>query len=68
MIKTIKNSILFSALLFVFCAGNIYAHPAWGIVVDSQKQVYFTDLESVWKIDGQEKKRKIKYKHSSRFL
>ena len=53
MIRTIKNIILFSALLFVFCVGGIYPHPAWGIVVDNQKQVYFSDLETVWKIDSQ---------------
>ncbi len=53
MIKAIKNTILFFALLLVFCAGSIYPHPAWGIVVDRQKQVYFSDLETVWKIDRQ---------------
>jgi hypothetical protein len=53
MIKTIKNTILFFGLLFIFCVGSIYSHPAWGIVVDSQKQVYFSDLETVWKIDQQ---------------
>jgi hypothetical protein len=53
MIKTIKITILFFGLLFVFCVGNIYPHPAWGIVVDNQKQVYFSDLETVWKIDTQ---------------
>jgi hypothetical protein len=31
---------------------HIYAHPAWGIVIDSQKQIYFSDLETVWKIDA----------------
>jgi len=53
MIKTIKSAGLFSALLFVFCASSIYPHPAWGIVVDQQKQVFFSDLETVWKIDRQ---------------
>jgi len=56
MIKTIKNTGLFFTfftLLFVFCVSNIYSHPAWGIVVDRQKQVYFSDLETVWKIDQQ---------------
>lgn len=32
-----------------------HAHPAWGIVVDRQRQVYFSDLKTVWKIDAQGK-------------
>jgi len=34
-------------------ASNVSAHPAWGIVVDRQGQIYFSDLEAVWKIDTQ---------------
>jgi len=33
-------------------AGEARAHPAWGIVVDRRGQVYFSDLETVWKIDA----------------
>jgi hypothetical protein len=29
------------------------AHPAWGIAVDKHHQVYFSDLENIWKIDEQ---------------
>ncbi len=29
------------------------AHPAWGIAVDPQGQVYFSDLKTIWKIDAQ---------------
>lgn len=32
---------------------NVLAHPAWGIVVDKQGQVYVSDLDTVWKIDTQ---------------
>ncbi|MDQ3666141.1 MAG: hypothetical protein M3410_05980 [Acidobacteriota bacterium] len=32
---------------------KVQAHPAWGIVVDRQGQVYFSDLVTVWKIDAQ---------------
>jgi hypothetical protein len=28
------------------------AHPAWSILLDRQGQVYFSDLETVWKIDA----------------
>ncbi len=38
----------------VLQADSVSAHPAWGIVVDSQGQVYFSDIEAVWKIDRQE--------------
>ena len=36
----------------MFLAGEAVAHPAWGIAVDNLNQVYFTDLETVWKIDA----------------
>ena len=55
MIKPIKYTFFLFTLLFVFSVGGIFAHPAWGIVVDHQKQVFFSDLESVWKIDRQGK-------------
>lgn len=37
----------------VVLAPQARAHPAWGIAVDRQGQVYFSDLEIVWKIDAQ---------------
>ena len=37
----------------VLLADSVSAHPAWGIVVDRQGQVYFSDIEAVWKIDRQ---------------
>jgi hypothetical protein len=55
MVKIIKNSIFLFLTIFTVSVSDIYAHPAWGIVVDSRKQVFFTDLEAVWKIDSQEK-------------
>jgi sugar lactone lactonase YvrE len=33
----------------------VSAHPAWGIVADRNNQIYFSDLETVWKIDAQGK-------------
>ena len=41
--------------LCVFPAGGVSAHPAWGIVVDRHNQIYFSDLETVWKVDAQGK-------------
>ena len=41
--------------LYVFLAGSVSAHPAWGIVVDRNNQIYFSDLETIWKIDAQGK-------------
>lgn len=38
-------------LLFL-AAVEARAHPAWGIVVDNQGQVYFSDLKTVWRIDA----------------
>lgn len=41
--------------LCVLLAGNVSAHPAWGIAVDRQGQVYFSDMETVWRVDAQGK-------------
>ena len=48
-------SALFGAALIVLCAGWATAHPSWGIVVTSTGIVYFSDLETVWKIDREGK-------------
>jgi sugar lactone lactonase YvrE len=39
----------------VFPAAKAQAHPSWGIIVDHQGQVYFSDLKTVWKVDAQGK-------------
>jgi len=38
-------------ILIVIAAETGSAHPSWGIVVSSTGEVYFSDLETVWKID-----------------
>ncbi|HEX8174671.1 MAG TPA: hypothetical protein VF543_06090 [Pyrinomonadaceae bacterium] len=44
---------IISALVpLVFLYTEARAHPAWGIAVDNQGQVYFSDLTTVWKIDA----------------
>lgn len=48
----IDRLIWFSVLLV--CVPTVAAHPAWGLVVDTTRQViYFSDLERVWRIDQQ---------------
>jgi hypothetical protein len=42
------TAVLGTILIFQIVAG---AHPASGIVVDSQGNVYFSDLETIWKVD-----------------
>lgn len=37
--------------IFLFVSQRAEAHPASGIVVDTKGNVYFSDLETVWKID-----------------
>jgi sugar lactone lactonase YvrE len=45
------------ATVFSFVIGlalfspQVHAHPSWGIAVDPQRQVYFSDLKTIWKID-----------------
>lgn len=34
-------------------APRAFAHPPWGIAADSQGRVYFSELETIWKIDEQ---------------
>ncbi len=41
--------------LCVLLAESVSAHPAWGIVIDRNNQIYFSDIETVWKIDAQGK-------------
>jgi hypothetical protein len=42
---------LLAGLLLVLAPTLASAHPAWGIVADSQGRVYFSDLETVWRLD-----------------
>ncbi|MBA2605668.1 MAG: hypothetical protein H0U96_02225 [Acidobacteria bacterium] len=51
----LKTLILFVVSFFIIFVNNNYSHPAWGIVVDRQNQIYFSDLETVYKIDAQGK-------------
>ena len=40
-------------ILLLF-SGRAHAHPAWGIAVDVEREVvYFSDLERIWKVDGE---------------
>jgi hypothetical protein len=50
-LTTIASITIVSALL----AHSLSAHPAWGIVVDRNNQIYFSDIETVWRIDAQGK-------------
>jgi sugar lactone lactonase YvrE len=45
-------TILIVILTSVIFVAHARAHPAWGIAVDGNDQVYFSDLETVWKIDA----------------
>jgi hypothetical protein len=53
--KIMKNILIlaFMATIVFLAVQNAFSHPAWGIVVDRQGQVYFSDLETIWKIDRQ---------------
>ncbi len=51
-----RHRFIFIALLaLIACAKAAQAHPASGIVVDRAGQVYFSDLETIWKLDAQGK-------------
>lgn len=53
MIRELIITITAILALTVFLSDSAAAHPAWGITVDQQGQVYFSDLINVWKIDAQ---------------
>jgi hypothetical protein len=44
------------------------AHPAWGITVDRDNQIYFSDLETIWKIDAGGKLSVFKAGQSGRHI
>lgn len=49
-----KRAIFFATLMVIglcaLTAEKVEAHPATGIVVDRKGQVYFSDLETIWKL------------------
>ncbi|MCA1641422.1 MAG: hypothetical protein LC785_05580, partial [Acidobacteria bacterium] len=53
MIRALVTAIFVSFSLCILLAAKAQAHPSWGIVVDRQGQVYFSDLKTIWKIDAQ---------------
>jgi hypothetical protein len=52
MTRTLIITITAIIMLCTLLAGGVSAHPAWGIVVDRNNQIYFSDLETIWKIDA----------------
>jgi len=55
MRKITRTAILFFSLFFIGLMTDVLSHPAWGIVVDANGQIYFSDLETIYKIDSQGK-------------
>lgn len=45
----------FALILSAFFFSTALGHPSWGIVVSSTGIIYFSDLETVWKIDREGK-------------
>ena len=41
--------------LWILFPARSHAHPATGIVVDTAGNIYFSDLETIWKFDTQDK-------------
>ena len=46
---------LWAAAVVLILTPAMLAHPATGIVVDRTGQVYFSDLETIWKLDADRK-------------
>ena len=52
MARALIKAILTTAAALLLLAPVASAHPSWGVAVDPQGQVYFSDLETIWKIDA----------------
>jgi len=55
MTRALVMTVTTTLAVCIFMATDAQAHPAWGIVVDRQGQVYFSDLKTIWKIDAEGK-------------
>lgn len=55
---------LVALALTLLSAGAALAHPPNGIVVDGQRRVYFSDLESVWRVDAQGRLTRMRRGHT----
>jgi hypothetical protein len=64
----VKHCIAVTILSGLLITSPVAAHPAWGIVVDSQGQVYFSDLETVWKRDPQGRVSQVRSGVSGRHI
>ena len=53
MTRSPLAKVLSAAWTTLVLVAGAQAHPAWGIAVDRQGHVYFSDLKMVWKIDAQ---------------
>lgn len=52
MTRASITAIFVVAAITVLSAAEAGAHPAWGIAVDRQGRVYFSDLRRIWRIDA----------------
>jgi sugar lactone lactonase YvrE len=55
LMKPTGVTLLAIVIVMFVAVERVQAHPASGIVVDRKGHVYFSDLETVWKIDTQGK-------------
>jgi hypothetical protein len=55
MLRAIVTTLISIIAVCALATDRAWAHPAWGIVVDHNNQIYFSDLETIWKIDAQGK-------------
>ena len=53
MKRVLAMTVTATLALCMFLTSDAQAHPAWGIAVDRDGQVYFSDLKTIWKINAQ---------------
>ncbi|HEV2705480.1 MAG TPA: hypothetical protein VGV59_06120 [Pyrinomonadaceae bacterium] len=53
MTRALINTTISLLITFILLNDISHAHPPWGIAVDTQRRVYFSALETIWKIDAE---------------
>lgn len=67
--RLIRAAVICAIVILPVLAGEASAHPAWGLLLDRQGQIYFSDVQTnaVWKLDRELRLERVlagKHSHS----
>jgi sugar lactone lactonase YvrE len=68
-ILSLRSLVIFILILLaqcLFCVEKVWAHEGWGIVVDRQGQIYFSDIptNTIWRITREGRLEAVTRQHS----